>query len=494
MRLECTLHRMTRNLMLSRTTPEAQGVSSSALLDFVGTIEQNIQDLHSFMLLRHGHVIAEGWWAPYAAPLPHMLFSLSKSFTSTAIGLLVGEGRLSVDDKVISFFPDDLPAEISPDLADMSVHDLLSMSTGHDTEPSRTADDNWARVFLAHPVQHMPGTHFLYNSMATYMCSAILQKITGLTLLEYLTPRLFAPLGIENPTWESCPRGINTGGWGLSITTEDIAAFGQLYLQQGLWQGVQWVPANWVAAATRKQVRNDNNDLNTNPDWSQGYGYQFWRCRHNIYRGDGAFGQYCIVMPEQDAVLAITSGVSDMQVVLNVVWDKLLPALGSAALPEASATHKTLSQKLTALSIPTVAGKPTSATAARVSGKTFVFEPNERNFQSIKVAFGADQADQDEITLHDQTGERLLVCGHGRWVTGSAEMYSGTFLAGPRSVASGSGAWTDDITYDFKAFFRATPYCLIGTLKFDGDSVIAHLSMNVSFIPGQFPIVVGRSV
>ena len=137
------------------------------------------------------------------------------------------------------------------------------------------------------------------------MLSAIVQKATGKTVLDYLRPRLFEPLGIENPTWETSPQGISLGGYGLSIRTEDIARFGQLYLQKGKWQGKQLVPAAWVEAATARQTSNGSNPKS---DWDQGYGYQFWRCRHGAYRGDGAFGQFCIVMPEQDAVVAITSG------------------------------------------------------------------------------------------------------------------------------------------------------------------------------------------
>ena len=231
---------------------------------------------------------------------PHTLFSLSKSFTATAVGLAVAEGRLSVDDPVLGFFPDEAPAIISPHLAAMQVRHLLSMSTGHGEDTTaalrQAADGNWVRAFLERPVEHEPGTFFLYNSGATYMLSAIVQRLTGQTLLDYLQPRLFAPLGIERPTWESCPRGINAGGWGMSATTEDIARFGQLYLQQGRWEGRQLVPAAWVAAATSTQA---DNSSRTEPDWAQGYGYQFWRCRHGAYRGDGAFGQFCLVMPEQ---------------------------------------------------------------------------------------------------------------------------------------------------------------------------------------------------
>jgi CubicO group peptidase (beta-lactamase class C family) len=187
---------------LPRSSPEAQGVSSSAVLSFVEAAEKNIDSMNSFMLLRHGHVLAEGWWSPYNAASPHSLHSLSKSFTSTAVGLAISEGKLSLDDAVLKFFPEDAPAEPSNNLKAMRVSDLLRMSTGHQTEPPRTPLWSWTKTFLAHPVPHKPGTHFLYNTSATYMLSAIVQKATGMTVLDYLTPRLFEPLGIDRPTWE----------------------------------------------------------------------------------------------------------------------------------------------------------------------------------------------------------------------------------------------------------------------------------------------------
>ncbi len=308
---------------LPRSTPEKQGVSSAALLDFVKAADQSIDTMNSLMIVRHGHVVAEGWWTPYHSRAPHSLYSLSKSFTSTAVGLAIAEGKLSVDDDVLKFFPEDAPKASSVHLKSMRVSDLLRMSTGQQTEPKRPAEEVWTKVFLAHDVPFKPGTHFMYNTSATYMLSAIVQKATGQTVLDYLKPRLFEPLGIENPTWESSPQGISTGGYGLSIRTEDIARFGQLYLQRGKWDGKQVVPTEWVDAATARQTSNGSNPKS---DWDQGYGYQFWRCRHDAYRGDGAFGQYCIVLPQHDAVIAITSGVKDMQAVLNLVWDQLLPA------------------------------------------------------------------------------------------------------------------------------------------------------------------------
>lgn len=314
---------------LPRSSPESQGVSSAIIQSFIEAADKEINTMHSFMLVRHGHVVAECWWKPQTPETSHILNSLSKSFTSTAVGLVVAEGKLSVEDPVLKFFPDLAPAEPSENLKAMKVKDLLTMCTGHDKEPKPGPQDNWVKTFLAHPVLHKPGTKFVYNSQATYTLSAIVQKITGKTVLEYLQPRLFEPLGIKNPTWGTSPQGITLGGWGLFITTEDIARFGQLYLQKGKWNGKQLVPQAWVEAATSKQVENGPKP---NSDWGQGYGYQFWQCRHGAYRGDGANGQFCIVLPELDAVIAITAHTGNMQAQLNLVWDKLLPAFNNKEL------------------------------------------------------------------------------------------------------------------------------------------------------------------
>lgn len=324
---------------LPRSTPEEQGVSSAGILKFVQAADQQVQSMHSFMLVRHGHVVAEAWWAPEAADKPHVLWSLSKSFTSTAVGLAVADGKLSIDDPVLKFFPEDAPDEPSKNLKAMRVRDLLTMSTGHQDEVALRDQTEWVRAFLNHPVPHKPGTHFRYNTPATYMQSAIVQKVTGQSVRDYLVPRLFKPLGIEDPKWDNSPENISLGGYGLYLRSEDIAKFGQLYLQRGQWNSQQLIPAQWIDQATSKQVSNGSNPQ---LDWDQGYGFQFWRCRHNAYRGDGKDGQFCIVLPEQDAVVAITANTGDMQAELNLVWDKLLPALSDKPLPEDPAAQKEL--------------------------------------------------------------------------------------------------------------------------------------------------------
>ena len=334
---------------LPRSSPEAQGVSSSGIRVFVDAADRQVNTMHSFMLVRHGHVVAEGWWKQESAEKPHVMYSLSKSFTSTAVGLAVAEGKLSVDDPVLKFFPEDAPAEPSKNLQSMRVRDLLTMSTGHQSEPKFSPEVPWVKSFLSHPVEHKPGTHFLYNSSGSYTLSAIVQKVTGMTALDFLRPRLFEPLGIENPEWSMSPQGVNCGGWGLFLRTEDVAKFGQLFLQKGQWNGKQLVPASWVEMATSKQVSNGSDPAR---DWDQGYGFQFWRCRHGAYRGDGAFGQFCVVLPEQDAVLAITADTKDMQAELNIVWDQLLPAFKDAPLSANVEEETKLKQTLTNLTVP----------------------------------------------------------------------------------------------------------------------------------------------
>ena len=318
---------------LPRSAPEAQAVSADAIRAFLEAADQQVDTMHSFMLVRHGYVIAEAWWKPEAAEKPHVLYSLSKSFTSTAVGLAIAEGKLSLDDKVLGFFPEESPAEPSKNLASMRVRDLLTMSTGQESEPKFSETEPWVKTFLAHPVPFKPGTHFLYNTPATHICSAIVRKVTGETVLDYLKPRLFEPLGIESPMWDASAEGHSLGGYGLHIRTEDIANFGQLYLQRGKWNGQQLLPEKWVEEATSKHVDNSKAPSGKTSDWQQGYGFQFWRCQHNCFRGDGRDGQICLVIPEHDAVIAITAQTGQMQTELDLVWEKLLPAFAKGALP-----------------------------------------------------------------------------------------------------------------------------------------------------------------
>jgi len=469
---------------LPRSSPEAQGVSSAAILSFIEAADKSIDSLHSFMLLRHGQVVAEGWWSPYNAQSPHVLFSLSKSFTSTAIGLAISEGKLSVDDEVLKFFPDDAPAEPGANLKAMRVRDLLRMNTGHETEPPRPPNQSWKKAFLNHPVRFKPGTHFLYNTSATYMLAAIAEKTTGMSLLDYLRPRLFEPLSVENPTWEKSPEGITVGGYGLSVRTEDIARFGQLYLRKGDWGGKRLIPAAWVEEATSFQTSNGSSPRS---DWEQGYGYQFWRCRNGAYRGDGAFGQYCVVLPQQDAVIAITSGLRDMQAVLNLVWEKLLPGLASTAAAPDKAAQEKLGQALKNLSLRAPEGSASPpAPLGKASGQRYVFPDNARGLESVTLE--GKQPGSTTIIARFKGVERRIECGHGAWKKGQAAWGSQRL----QPVAA-SGAWTADDTFTAKLAFYETPFVYTVSMKFAGDELRYKNESNVAFGPAGEPELVGRA-
>lgn len=448
-------HKRVGKRHLPRSIPELQGVSSAGLVSFLDEVAKSGIEFHSVMVVRHGHVVAEGWWEPYAPALKHTLYSLSKSFTSTAVGLAVSEGHLDIDMPVVSFFPSEVPPEIDPKLASMKVRHLLTMSTGHvkDTiQPMRHSTEPWVKTFLSLPVEREPGTFFLYNTGATYILSAIVQRVTGQTLLQYLRPRIFEPLGIYGEDWETDPVGINTGGYGLRVTTEDLAKFGQLYLQNGKWNGKQLLSPQWIAEATRKQIESNSSNPSRpreEDDWAQGYGYQFWRCRPGGYRADGAFGQFSMVMPEYDAVIAITGESFSMQRSMNLVWSYLLPAIDkrNRTLPPDEPAQKRLAENLKALYLEPPRYNKTSPLVRELSGKEFVLEKNEFNGVSFVLDFDASKC---VFTLKNDNGGHVVTCGINAWIDQMNAGKGTPFpVAGRMDVTTalaGSATWKDDRT------------------------------------------------
>lgn len=481
-----------KSASLPRSSPEHEGISSVDLLAFIEAADKEIDMMNSFMLVRHGHVVAEGWWAPYDRDTPHVLYSLSKSFTSTAVGFAIAEGKLNLDDQVIKFFPDEAPADPSANMRAMRVRDLLRMNTGNQFEApigvGEITKQTWVKTFLAHSVPFKPGTHFLYNSPATYMLSAIVQKVTGMTVLEYLRPRLFDPLGFKNPVWVTSPQGISAGAYGLSIRTEEIARFGELYLHKGMWNGKQLIPASWVEQATAMQTSTGSAPAS---DWDQGYGYQFWRSRHDSFRGDGAFGQYCMVIPELDAVVAITSGVRNMQQVMNLVWDKLLPAMKPGRLPENAAARRQLETRLAGLKVKFQSGSASSPISASVSGKWFEFPENNRDLKAVSFDFNSTSP---ALIIRTSTGETRMTIGTETWTNSRGLFTNGLDRAlsvPPNPLVAATGAWTAENTFTVKLVLSETPYYSTLNFKFEGDRLLFDSEHNVFFGPTKLPQLIG---
>lgn len=329
---------------LTKSLPraEASAKMTKAADKYFAAVAKEGQDLHSIMVVKDCNVVLEKWMSKGKENEPHILNSVSKTFTSMAVGLAVAEGKLSLEDKLVDLFPEYCPENPSENLQEINVKHLLTMNCGHSTDPTRKVwgdnKDNWVKVFMEHPVTHKPGTIYCYNSLGTYVLSAMVQKVTGQKVVDYLFPRLFRPLGINNVSWAESPQGVNTGGWGLYLKTEDLAKMGLMILQKGLFDGKQIVPAEWIEAASAAQVPCVPAGMNSDQahlmkkaaktsDWLQGYGYQMWRCRYNSFRADGANGQYIIMIPEKNAVVVTTADIQDMQAEINLIWKHIYPAL-----------------------------------------------------------------------------------------------------------------------------------------------------------------------
>lgn len=482
---------------LPRSAPEAQGVRSSALNAFVDALDRTIDEVHSLMVVRRGHVVAEGWWNPYAADRPHLLFSLTKSFTSTAVGLATAEGRLSLDDPVVKFFPGVAPAKPSRHLSALTVRHLLTMSTGRLTdsmnECGRDPQGDWVRGFFRRPWLQAPGSPFVYDTGASHVLGAIVAAVTGEDLLEYLMPRLFSPLGIEAPVWETDPKGRRIGGFGLSLKTEDIAKFGQLLLQKGQWAGKTVIPAEWVALATSKQVDNDRFAPNPKPDWRQGYGFQFWQCRDGGFRGDGAFGQYCIVLPDRETVVAITAAVSDMQPLLELVWSRLVPALTPGSLDPDPEAARSLGRRLANLGFAPPAGEPGSDREPWIGGRRFVLENNGLKIRELRFAFEGQGL---TLTTVDQTGVHTLRAGRGHWLEGPSSVFSAhaRLIPGtqPRAEALASSfAWTGPRSLTLVCRAVEAPFVSTLNVFFEERCLRVEGRPNVGFGGSAWPRLVG---
>ncbi|MCW3091120.1 MAG: serine hydrolase [Ferruginibacter sp.] len=480
-----------KNSALPGSIPESEGVSSEGITNFLNATGKSKTEFHSFMMLRHGKVVAEGWWNPYARGLKHTLYSCSKSFTATAIGFAVSEKRLSVDDKVISLFPDELPDTVSNFLSLLTVKDVLSMSDGQDPDPTGSVvsrDSNWVRSFLALPILYKPGTKFLYNSLGTYMLSAIVQKVTGQKVIDYLKPRLFDPLGITGMDWEVDPKGINTGGWGLRLKTEDMAKFGQLFLQKGKWKGKAILPEAWVEeASTLKIVQHPeySQARRDSSDWEQGYCYQMWRCRHNAYRGDGAFGQFIIVMPDQDAVVAITAETPNMQEEINLVWEYLLPAMHDGKLPRNDIAAAKLRQKIASLALQ-LPVKNNRLTASRITNKTFLLEQNDQHLKGYSFNIKDNIC---ELTVHTDTATYKLNFGASKWQMGQTtkkgpslvSAAKASYVGLPALKIAGSYRWIDEHTIELLLRYIESPHTEKITCHFDGNQFSADIENSFEY-------------
>lgn len=463
---------------LQRSTPEAEGVPSGAIIalfDSLAALPET--DIHSVMVLRHGKVIGEIYPAPFAPEYRHTMYSCSKTFVGAAVGLAIAENRLRLADRVGTFFPESLPGTISGNLAAMTVRDLLTMTSGITPDWNmRNVTPGWIRAYLAKPV-NTPGQKFEYDSICSYLLSAIVQKVTGMTLLDYLKLKLFTPMNITDVAWEISPEGYNTGGWGLYIQSESLAKFGLLLLNRGVWKGEQLIPASWVEEMSSKQVEAGDED----------YGYQMWLCDYpGAVRADGALGQYILVIPAKDMVVVITEcTLINGRNQRGLVWNRLLPEVGDEVLPTGK-DYKKLRKKQTAYALPVVQGEASSSASARYEGKSITLDSNKYGWKSLNLRFRQKEV---ALAVTDEKGVSYeLSFGYKQWLKNSIDSHPpysiapiGCFkgIEGPFRVA-GSYAWPSAATLRLKAHYVDWVSALGITFHFNGDSVGLVVSENFS--------------
>lgn len=381
-----------------RVTPESVGITSGSIMRLLDNLESGYTEPHGLMIMREGKVCAEGWWSPYAPGIRHGLQSHTKTYAATAVGIAYTEGILKLDERIIDIFHEYAPASPSENLKKLTVHNVLSMGCGMETMPRPTAD--WIKDFIAIPVVNEPGTAFMYNSTGSTLLGAIVRKKTGLGLHDYLKPRLFDKIGIDasNLRWYCMPDGMEIGGGGLLATTEDNLRLMKLYADGGVWEGERILAEEYVRLASTMQ-NDSSTEVAVNPpatDNFLGYGYQLWMCRpEGVYRADGAMGQFTIVVPDRNMIIAITENASGAtggegpQQTLNYVWDFLdeIPKGEGAAIASDGGASSALAKRLASLALARPMYAPHSAMSDVICGKTYEITEGDLNFGDASGVF-----------------------------------------------------------------------------------------------------------
>ncbi len=467
---------------LLRSTPEEQGVPSETIAKFFQKVEEKGYDVHGLMMLRHGKVIVEHWWAPYGPEYQHAMYSATKTFTGTAIGFAVQEGLLNIEDKVISFFPDLVPDTISPELAELSVKHLLTMSVGHASTRYAGSGLSQVRSFLAAPFQYEPGTSFAYNITASHMLSHILTKVSGMTIYEYLKPRLLDPLGIENIVWEMDNDGINMGNGGTHMKTSDMAKMGLFLINKGKWNGKKLLDPAWIEAATTPHIFEHTDWTkeqidNATDDGAQGYGYQIWMGRKNSYRAIGGQNQLIMVIPEYDFILVCHSQIGDEAGFNSLIYD-MLPSMSDEKLKANNSFN--LKEEIAGYEIK----RPFEGQSKnKVTMGTRRFEMDENTAGIKNVLFRFDASGNCYITFITPSAVHNIPFGLDSWLHGMTDralsiartVYPNKMGVTPVHTA-GICTWTDEnhlSTYYLSMFNPGSDERMQFT--FEGD----HLKMEI---------------
>jgi CubicO group peptidase (beta-lactamase class C family) len=484
---------MNTGFQFQTDTPENLGIPSEAVLGFIEHLERRRLCMHSIMVLRHDRIAAEAHYPPFTGDSPHRMFSGTKTFVSMAVGFLIDQGKISLQSRMADFFPEYLPEKIPGYTAEMSVRDLLLMATPYDRTTYTVNDDNWARTFYTAQPSHRGGAVFSYDTSGTVALTALVEKLSGQNLVDYLRPRLFEPLGFSPDVWcVERPEGGAWGGSGLICSVHDLARFGLFLLHQGNWQGRQLISPSYMAEATSPLI--DNRVFTSGPEFQFGYGYQIWRTRHGGYGSYGMGSQLAICVPEKDLLLVTTADTQSVQngqeTVLDAFWTDVYPHIAKEKLGENREALAKLANKLGRLEFPPVDGEPSSPRQKDLGGRNYRLDDNPMKITRLLFEFSGEEG---LMKYANATGDHELRFGLGKYLEGS---FPETHYSGRRiGVAAGrgfrykaSGAWFNPKSLTI--YLYVIDFCL-GTLKINvyfgehGDLTL-HMSKTAEWFLDEY--------
>ncbi len=424
-------------------SPEDMGIPSQAIRNFLERLENHKLPMHSFLLMRHGKVLSETYYEPYSADIPHRMFSITKSFTSLAIGFLEDEGKLSLDDKIVGFFPEKQPeGGADPLIAKTTVRDMLRMASPHDKTTYKQIEiDDWVKTFFIAEPKHLPGAFFAYDTSATHTLTALVEKLTGQSLLDYLRCKFLDEIGFSKDAYAlKDPMGITIGGSGLVCTPKDLLKVMKVIADGGVYNGKQLIPAKYLAMATSKQISTDAKGATYEELF--GYGYQFWMTRHGGYACYGMGGQYAVYLPKKDIIYITTADTQGVkggtQLIYDAFFDEIYDKASDEKLPPLSDSDKKAfeefnnSRKLAALQ-----GVCGENMASYVNGITYKIADNKNNFEAFKLSFD-NKCGSAEVIFKDRRYEFRFGIGYNE---------IGKFTGEDGYKTAVCGAWVDRNTF-----------------------------------------------
>lgn len=413
------------NQFFAAVQPEAVGISPESIINFMNRLEQYNICMHSFILVRYGKVAAETYYYPYRADTLHRMFSVTKSFVSLAIGLLTAEGKISLDDRIIDHFPEKLPhGGVHPYIAKTTIQDMLMMASAHArTSWSNLPERDWVKTFFVVEPSHLPGTIFSYDTSSSHTLAALVEKLTGLPLLDYLRSKFLDEIGFSKEAYiTKDPLGISLGGSGLNATPMDLAKVAWIVMQMGEYRGKQYLPRQYLAEAVKKQI--DTSVKGNTIDEQQGYGYQFWRVRNNGYAMFGMGGQLAVCFPDKDLMLVTTADTQGdpcgVPIIMDSFFKNIYQNLSDQPLPKDPLKWSELKELLANSEIKPLKGMQNSNMADIVNGKEFLFSDNPMGLKSLKLELDKEYG---KFCYINQTGSHKLLFGFNKLVVSRFPYY-----------------------------------------------------------------------